>query len=41
MCIECKCGLDSIGLVVDKELWEKVQIEGCAIPGCHDPKSKE
>ena len=41
MCLNCNCGLDNSGEVVNKELWEKVQVDGCSIPGCHDPKATE
>jgi hypothetical protein len=40
MCINCNCGLDNSGNIIDQKRYDHVLIYGCDIEGCHEPKSK-
>ena len=40
MCIECNCGLDSTGNVLDQARYDYVLVNGCEFAGCHEPKAE-
>lgn len=40
MCINCNCGLDNTGVVIDQDRYDYVLVNGCDIPGCHEPKAE-